>query len=79
MRLAAQDHGWNKDRILGDLAGLVGGTSMTPQVDAPVYFRSIRLGLEDIAMAYGIWHMAYGNWPKRPAKGKHNEDQTLWR
>ncbi len=58
MRLAAQDHGWNKDRILGDLTGLVSGTCVTPQVDAPIYFRSIGLGLEDIAMAHGIWKLA---------------------
>jgi len=65
MRLAAQDHGWNKDRILGDLAGLVGGTCVTPQADAPVYFRSIGLGLEDIAMAHGIWKLA-----QAPSEGK---------
>ena len=57
-RLAAQDHGWNKDRILGDLAGLVGGTCVTPQVDAPAYFRSIGLGLEDIAVTHGKWKLA---------------------
>ncbi|MEP5759298.1 MAG: ornithine cyclodeaminase family protein [Litoreibacter sp.] len=58
MRLAAQDHGWTKDRTLGDLAGLVGDTCAKPQGDAPVYFRSIGLGLEDIAMAHGIWKLA---------------------
>ncbi|MEO9895277.1 MAG: ornithine cyclodeaminase family protein [Paracoccaceae bacterium] len=58
MRLATQDHGWSKDRIQGDLAGLVCGTCATPQGDAPVYFRSIGLGLEDIAMAHGVWKLA---------------------
>jgi L-arginine dehydrogenase len=58
MRLATQDHGWSKDRILGDLAGLICGTCVTPHSDAPVYFRSIGLGLEDIAMAHGIWKLA---------------------
>lgn len=58
MRLATQNHGWSKDRILGDLAGLVCGTCDTPNSDAPVYFRSIGLGLEDIAMAHGIWKLA---------------------
>lgn len=58
MRLAAQDHSWSKDRIQGDLAGLLNGTSVTPRNDAPVYFRSIGLGLEDIAMAHGIWQLA---------------------
>ena len=58
MRLAAQDHGWSKDRIQGDLAGLVCGTCMPPHSDTSVYFRSIGLGLEDIAMAHGIWKLA---------------------
>ncbi|MEP3295492.1 MAG: ornithine cyclodeaminase family protein [Pseudoruegeria sp.] len=58
MRLATQDHGWSKDRIQGDLAGLVCGTCATPKGDTPTYFRSIGLGLEDIAMAHGIWKLA---------------------
>jgi len=61
MRLATQDHGWSKDHILGDLTGLVSGTCETPQTGAPVYFRSIGLGLEDIAMAHGIWKLAQVN------------------
>lgn len=58
MRIAVQDHGWSKDQICGDLAGLVCGTCDTPGEGRPVYFRSIGLGLEDIAMAHGIWKLA---------------------
>ncbi|MEP1612492.1 MAG: ornithine cyclodeaminase family protein [Roseobacter sp.] len=61
MRLATQAHGWNKNCILGDLASLLDGTAATPKPDAPVYFRSIGLGLEDIAMAHGIWKLAQAN------------------
>lgn len=61
MRLAAQDHGWSAEQILGDLAELVCGTCAQPSADRPVYFRSIGLGLEDIAMAHGIWKLARSN------------------
>lgn len=66
MRLAAQGHGWSKDRILGDLAGLVCGTCVTPQTNAPVFFRSIGLGLEDIAMAHGIWRLGQATSERKP-------------
>lgn len=66
MRLATQDHGWSKTCILGDLPGLVSGTSKLPQMRAPVYFRSIGLGLEDIAMAHGIWKLAQASNEKEP-------------
>jgi L-arginine dehydrogenase len=58
MRLAKQDYGWNADQLLGDLPGLVCGSCTAPTADKPIYFRSIGLGLEDIAMAYGIWKLA---------------------
>jgi L-arginine dehydrogenase len=61
MRLAEQNHGWNADQIIGDLAGIVCGSCAQPSADKPVYFRSIGLGLEDIAMAYGIWKLAQSN------------------
>lgn len=61
MRLAKQDHGWNTDQIRGDLSGLVCGSCAAPTSDKPVYFRSIGLGLEDIAMAHGIWKLAQSN------------------
>ena len=55
MKLAASDHGWNRDSICGDLADLACGTAPLPDYQKPVFFRSIGLGLEDMAMAHGIW------------------------
>jgi L-arginine dehydrogenase len=54
MVLAAQDHGWSKDLILGDLAELVNDDCTRPQPGKPVFFRSIGLGLEDIAAAKAL-------------------------
>ena len=55
MRLAARDHGWSAAAVRGDLPGLVRGTAPPPQGDRPVFFRSIGLGLEDVAMAAALW------------------------
>ena len=51
MVLATVAGTWSADRISGDLAELVAGRCPRPSGDAPVFFRSIGLGLEDIAMA----------------------------
>tara|TARA_B100000780_G_scaffold31309_1_gene19813 strand:- start:765 stop:1454 length:690 start_codon:yes stop_codon:yes gene_type:complete len=61
LRLAEQNHGWSTNQIIGDLAGLVCKSCTQPSANKPVYFRSIGLGLEDIAMAYGIWKLAQSN------------------
>ncbi|MGF1760468.1 ornithine cyclodeaminase family protein [Photobacterium sagamiensis] len=58
MYLAATQHGWDKSQIRGDLPNLIAGTCSLPDHDKPVFFRSIGLGLEDVAMAYGIWLLA---------------------
>jgi L-arginine dehydrogenase len=57
MRLAVRDHGWSADAVRGDLPGLVRGTAPPPQGDRPVFFRSIGLGLEDVAMAAALWRL----------------------
>ncbi|MGB7271529.1 MAG: ornithine cyclodeaminase family protein [Albidovulum sp.] len=57
MCLAVGDHGWSVDDIKGDLATLCGGEAQQPTYDRHVYFRSVGLGLEDIAMAHGIWKL----------------------
>ena len=57
MKLAKQDHGWDRDQIVGDLPALVCENCPRPTYDKPVFFRSIGLGLEDIAMANGIWKL----------------------
>ncbi len=58
MVLAAAAGDWSAERIRGDLAELVAGTCPRPTEDAPVFFRSIGLGLEDIAMADAILRAA---------------------
>lgn len=58
MCIATAEHGWNKSRIMGDLTDLVTENCALPKYDKPVFFRSIGLGLEDVAMAYGIWKLA---------------------
>ncbi len=55
MKLAVSEHHWSTDTVKGDLADLVSQGIAKPEYDKPVFFRSIGLGLEDIAMAYGIW------------------------
>jgi L-arginine dehydrogenase len=51
MVLASREFGWNSDAIRGDLPELVAGKCQKPSGRSPVFFRSIGLGLEDIAMA----------------------------
>ena len=49
--LATEAGSWSADAMRGDLAGLLGGGAAPPSGDRPVFFRSIGLGLEDIAIA----------------------------
>ena len=55
MRLAAEAGGWSPDAIRGDLPELLAGTAPKPGGDRPVFFRSIGLGLEDIAVAAAVF------------------------
>jgi L-arginine dehydrogenase len=57
MRLAASAHRWSPKSIAGDLAELVTGRAILPSYDRPVFFRSIGLGLEDIAMAHALFEL----------------------
>lgn len=54
MVLAAENHGWTIDAIKGDLAELINENAPLPSSDKPVFFRSIGLGLEDIATAAAL-------------------------
>ncbi|CAG4909501.1 ornithine cyclodeaminase family protein [Paraburkholderia saeva] len=54
MKLAAERHGWSAQRVAGDLPELFCGTCPVPSYEKPVFFRSIGLGLEDVAIAYGL-------------------------
>ncbi|WP_290688589.1 MULTISPECIES: ornithine cyclodeaminase family protein [unclassified Haematobacter] len=58
MRLAARDHGWSADAVRGDLAELMTGRAPLPSGTGRTYFRSVGLGLEDIAMAEALFRAA---------------------
>lgn len=51
MTAAAKDHGWSPDTILGDLPELVSGKCGQPAGNRAIFFRSVGLGIEDIAIA----------------------------
>lgn len=51
MKLAAEGGQWSADRIAGDLPELLSARVPAPSGNRPVFFRSIGLGLEDIATA----------------------------
>ncbi|RXV73003.1 ornithine cyclodeaminase family protein [Burkholderia stabilis] len=55
MQIAAADHGWDTARIAGDLPALVAGTCAAPSRTRHAFFRSIGLGLEDIAIAHALY------------------------
>ncbi|MGR3733983.1 ornithine cyclodeaminase family protein [Pseudophaeobacter sp.] len=55
MQLAARDHGWDSNDLRGDLAELATGASPLPDGAQPVFFRSVGLGLEDIAIANALF------------------------
>ena len=55
MVLAARDHGWKAESIRGDLADLSAGSCELPESTRPTFFRSVGLGLEDIAIAGAIY------------------------
>lgn len=56
MVLAANAGNWSAEEIKGDLAELACESCSRPEGPAPVFFRSIGLGLEDIAAANAIYH-----------------------
>jgi L-arginine dehydrogenase len=57
MLIASEQHGWDRSAIRGDLPELVSGKAPRPDYDHHVFFRSIGLGLEDIALANAIYHL----------------------
>ena len=57
MLIAAEQHGWNKESIVGDLADLLSEKTARPDYHRHVFFRSIGLGLEDIALANAVYHL----------------------
>ena len=57
MLIAGEQHGWDKNALVGDLADLLSGEVQRPDYNRHVYFRSIGLGLEDIALANAIYRL----------------------
>lgn len=55
MVLAAQQHGWSAASVLGDLADLASGRCAMPDAHQHSFFRSVGLGLEDVAMAHALY------------------------
>ena len=50
----ASESGWNRQLIRSDLPELVSGLVAKPTYERPVFFRSIGLGLEDMALANAL-------------------------
>jgi L-arginine dehydrogenase len=57
MLIAGEQHGWDKNAIMGDLADLLSERVQRPEYQRHVFFRSIGLGLEDIALANAIYRL----------------------
>jgi L-arginine dehydrogenase len=57
MLIAAERHGWDRSAIVGDLPDLLSAKVQRPDYDRHVFFRSIGLGLEDIALANAIYQL----------------------
>ncbi|WLG59037.1 ornithine cyclodeaminase family protein [Pseudomonas extremorientalis] len=55
MLIAAEQNGWDPRAIVGDLPELLSEWVQPPTYDRHVFFRSIGLGLEDIALANALW------------------------
>jgi L-arginine dehydrogenase len=55
LKLAAQQHGWSAQSVLGDLPELVSGVALKPSYEKHAFFRSIGLGLEDVAIAFELF------------------------
>ncbi|MBN9046347.1 MAG: ornithine cyclodeaminase family protein [Rhizobiales bacterium] len=60
MKLAAAAGKWSPDRLRGDLPELMTGRAEKPSGERPAFFRSIGLGLEDIAAAVAALAAARG-------------------
>ncbi len=57
MLIANEQHGWQTEAIAGDLAQLLSGQAPEPSYQRHVFFRSIGLGLEDIALANALYRL----------------------
>ncbi|HEF4757842.1 TPA: ornithine cyclodeaminase family protein [Pseudomonas putida] len=59
MLIASEQHGWDRNAIIGDLPDLLSDKVQRPGYDRHVFFRSIGLGLEDIALANALYRLQH--------------------
>ncbi|PNG36115.1 MULTISPECIES: ornithine cyclodeaminase family protein [Pseudomonas] len=59
MLIAGEQHDWDNAAILGDLPELLSNQAQRPSAERHVFFRSIGLGLEDIALANALYHLRH--------------------
>lgn len=57
MLIAAEQHGWDASRLVGDLPELLSEHVARPNYERHVFFRSIGLGLEDVALANALYQL----------------------
>jgi L-arginine dehydrogenase len=57
MQLAVAEYGWSATSVVADLPELTTGSAALPSYGRHVFFRSIGLGLEDVAMAHALQHL----------------------
>ncbi|WP_024617615.1 ornithine cyclodeaminase family protein [Pseudomonas kilonensis] len=57
MLIAGELHGWDASRIVGDLPELLSERVARPSYERHVFFRSIGLGLEDVALANALYRL----------------------
>ena len=57
MLIAAEQHGWEPSSIVGDLPELLSERVARPNFARHVFFRSIGLGLEDVALANALYRL----------------------
>ena len=59
MLIAGEQHGWDSNSIVGDLPDLLSEKVQRPDYHRHVFFRSIGLGLEDIALTNAIYQLQH--------------------
>ncbi|WP_433860822.1 ornithine cyclodeaminase family protein [Pseudomonas thivervalensis] len=57
MLIAGEQHGWQASSIIGDLPELLSEHVARPNYERHVFFRSIGLGLEDVALANALYRL----------------------
>lgn len=57
MLIAAEQTAWQPEAIIGDLPQLLSGQAPVPSYQRHAFFRSIGLGLEDIALANALYRL----------------------